>query len=191
LLSDRFGTALGFAEMLHRNQRRKGTSIPYIAHLLAVAATALEWGVDEDTAIAAVLHDAVEDQGGLETAAAIGERFGARVEALVLACSDSVTADADEKLPWKERKLAYVAKLATAGPDVALITASDKLHNLRALVRDVRRDGPRTLDRFDAGAKGFAWYFPAVADAIEQSAPQDLVAELRREAAILNELALG
>lgn len=178
-LTDRFADALGFAEKLHRNQTRKGNDIPYVAHLMAVAATVLEWGGDEDTAIAALLHDAVEDQGGLPTADLIRERFGDRVCDLVLACTDSLTADPGTKLPWEQRKRAHLAKLAKAAPDVALITAADKLHNLTAIVRDVRTFGPVTLERFNAPDR-LLWYYGSVIDALAAHADRTPVADLQR-----------
>lgn len=177
-LTDRFADALGFAERLHRNQTRKGNKIPYIAHLLAVAATVLEWGGDEDTAIAALLHDAVEDQGGLATADLIRERFGDLVVQLVLACTDSVSDDPTQKLPWEARKQAYLNKLVTAGRDVALITAADKLHNLTAMVRDVKAYGPNTLARFAVPGR-ITWYYGSVTEAVAPHAKHAPVGELR------------
>ena len=112
MLTERFSEALVLAEGLHRRQTRKGNAIPYVAHLMAVAATVLEWGGDEDTAIAALLHDAVEDQGGDDTADLIRARFGDRVADLVLHCTDSTTADPAAKRPWLERKAAYLDRLA-------------------------------------------------------------------------------
>ena len=165
-LTDRFGDALAFAEKLHRNQTRKGNEIPYVAHLLAVAAMVLEWGGDEDTAIAALLHDAVEDQGGLETARLIRTRFGDRVADIVLACTDSTSADPASKKPWEERKLEHLAKLRTADRDVALVTVADKLHNLDAILRDLRRDGRETLSRFSRPDR-LAWYYRSVAEALK------------------------
>jgi (p)ppGpp synthase/HD superfamily hydrolase len=164
-LTDRFADALGYAEKLHRDQTRKGNDIPYVAHLLAVAATVLEWGCDEDTAIAALLHDAVEDQGGLATAQVIRERFGDRVADVVLACTDSVSENPSQKPPWEARKRAYIAKLARADRQVALITAADKLHNLTAIVRDVKAYGPETLTRFNAPDR-LLWYYTSVIAAL-------------------------
>src|SRR3954466_7550200 len=117
-LSPRFEAAVAWACELHRTQVRKGTPIPYVAHLLGVASIALEHGADEDEAIAAVLHDAVEDQGGQETANEIGTRFGARVRDIVLGCTD---ADVIPKPPWRERKERYVAHLAHASESILLV----------------------------------------------------------------------
>jgi len=181
MLTDRFTDALGFAERLHRDQTRKGNDIPYVSHLLAVAATVLEWGGDEDTAIAALLHDAVEDQGGLETAQRIRERFGDRVANLVLACSDSVSADRADMGPWEPRKRAYIAKLAGADQSAALIAAADKLHNLTSLIRDLRANGRETLTRFSVPDR-LLWYFTSVIEALAPHEDVAPVGELRARA---------
>jgi (p)ppGpp synthase/HD superfamily hydrolase len=188
MLSDRFSEALIFAERLHRTQTRKGNEVPYVAHLLAVAATVLEWGGDEDVAIAALLHDAVEDQGGVPTAELIRVRFGDRVADLVLACTDSLADDPALKVPWRERKAAYLAKLEAAAPDVALIAAADKLHNISAILRDLERDGLPTLARFNAGREGLAWYYPTVCEALSSHEAVAPVAELRVKTRRLLEL---
>ena len=178
MLTDKFADALVFAESLHRRQTRKGNDVPYVAHLMAVAATVLEWGGDEDTAIAALLHDAVEDQGGLATADRIRDRFGDRVADMVLACTDSLSQDPAQKAPWEERKRHHIEKLRTVGRDVALVTAADKLHNLTAIIRDVRRHGPETLDRFNAPTR-LVWYFEQVAEALDGHSGTVPVAEIR------------
>ena len=178
MLTDRFTDALTFAEQLHRTQTRKGNDIPYVAHLMAVTATVLEWGGDEDTAIAALLHDAVEDRGGDATAELIRARFGDRVTDLVLHCTDSASADPARKRPWQERKDAYLERLAHAGQPAARITAADKLHNITATLRDVREHGPDTLARFNEPGR-VIWYYRAVADALEPHAGNVPVAELR------------
>ncbi len=131
-LGPRFQDALVYGAELHRLQLRKGTHIPYVGHLLIVAGTVIEWGGDEDQAIAAMLHDAVEDQGRSgETAAEIRRRFGDRVVELVEGLSDT---DEVPKPPWKRRKEAYFAKLVNEPTEVVLISAADKLHNARALL---------------------------------------------------------
>ena len=186
-LTDRFADALVFAESLHRQQTRKGNDVPYIAHLLAVAATALECGADEDTAIAALLHDAVEDQGGLATAREIRSRYGERVAEIVLACTDSLTADTTQKKPWENRKHDHVAKLATASVEVARVTAADKLHNLNSIIRDVRAHGQATMSRFAAPDR-LVWYFGAIADALQPHAGSAPVSELRQTTAVLAQL---
>src|SRR2546428_13390922 len=129
-LSPRFEAALVFANRLHATQTRKGGRIPYVSHLLGVASLALEHGADEDVAIAALLHDAVEDQGGRPTLARIRRRFGARVASIVEGCSD---ADTIPKPAWRSRKEGYLRHLDTASAEVRLVSASGKLHHPRAV----------------------------------------------------------
>ena len=193
MTSDRFQDALAYAERLHRTQTRKGNDIPYVAHLLAVCAIVLEWGGDEDTAIAALLHDAVEDQGGFATLAAIRGRFGLRVAEIVAACSDSATADPGLRAPWEERKTAHVRALAGATAEVALVTAADKLHNLQSMLREIRRDGPGTMARFSAPPERILWFNRAVARALAPHrgwAPVDEVEAASAELAALLGLAI-
>ena len=185
VLIDRFAEALAYAERLHRRQTRKGTGVPYVAHLLAVCATVLEWGSDEDTAIAALLHDAVEDQGGLETLRAIETRFGPRVAGVVAACTDSVSSDPATKPPWLDRKQAYLSKLVTATPEVALVTVADKLHNVRATIRNVRHHGLQTFSRFSASPEQMLWYFASVCHALERHRATAPVQELEEGVATL------
>jgi (p)ppGpp synthase/HD superfamily hydrolase len=186
MLTDRFADALTYAEHLHRRQVRKGNDIPYVAHLLAVCSIVLEWGGDEDTAIAALLHDAVEDQGGEATLLDIRRRFGTRVAEIVVACSDSVTAVKSNKAPWRDRKLNQVRKLRECLPEAALVMAADKLHNVAALVRDVRREGAPTMDRFNAEPAQIIWYHREIVFGLRDrpECPQNLVTEL--ETAITN-----
>jgi HD domain len=187
-LTDKFTQALAYAERLHRNQTRKGNDIPYVAHLLAVCATVLEHGGDEDVAIAALLHDAVEDQGGEKTQSAIEAMFEPRVARIVAACTDTTSADPSTKAPWEERKRRHIVKLATVDADVALVTAADKLHNLTAIIRDVRRDGPETLSRFNAGPDQQLWYFTAVAAAIGRHRAVAPVGEIEEGVQVLASL---
>jgi (p)ppGpp synthase/HD superfamily hydrolase len=194
MLTDRLAEAFTYAEKLHREQTRKGNDIPYIAHLMSVCATALEWGGDEDVAIAALLHDAVEDQGGLDTLEEIRARFGERVAGVVAACSDSVTTDKAHKAPWQVRKEATIRKLASADRDVALVSAADKLHNLTALVRDVQREGPETMRRFNAAPDRIVWYHAGIAQALaphRDSAPVAEMAEMNARLAQLLGLPAG
>ena len=186
-LTDRFADALVFAERLHRQQTRKGNDIPYVAHLLAVAATVLEHGGSEDAAIAALLHDAVEDQGGLKTRDLIDARFGPRVAEIVMACTDSVSEDPAKKGEWEDRKRLHIAKLQSADADVALVTAADKLHNLTAMIRDVRRDGPETLARFNAPGR-LVWYFESIAEVLEVHTGSAPIREIREGAMQLRSL---
>ncbi|HEV3138536.1 MAG TPA: HD domain-containing protein, partial [Pirellulales bacterium] len=137
-LTARFSEALAYAAELHGDQLRKGSGVPYFSHLLAVAAIALEHGASEDEAIAALLHDAVEDQGGAPVRDEIRRRFGRGVADIVDGCTD---ADTLPKPPWRERKEKYLAHLPTAGASVQLISAADKLHNARSLLQDYRAIG--------------------------------------------------
>jgi len=139
LYSERFVEALQAAARMHRAQDRKGTTVPYVSHLLGTCAIALEYGASEDQAIAALLHDAIEDVEPTEDARATVATFGAEVLRIVEACTD---ADTHPKPPWRARKEAYIARLATEDGAVLLVSASDKLHNARAIVGDLHRHGP-------------------------------------------------
>lgn len=161
-LSPRFDVALSFASRLHSRQVRKGTSIPYISHLLAVTSLALEFGADEDEAIAALLHDAIEDQGGGSTEETITRLFGENVARIVRGCTD---ADVTPKPPWEERKRAYIAHLEHASPSVRLISCCDKLHNARAILRDYEQLGESLWERFTGGKGGVLWYYGELAEA--------------------------
>ena len=174
----RLDEAFALARELHAGQRRKGTAIPYIGHLMAVAALVIEDGGDEDEAIAALLHDAVEDQGGPPTLALIRERFGPRVAAIVAACSDT---DETPKPPWRARKEAYLAHLRAPDlPDGTLrVSLADKLHNARAILADARA-GHDVFARFNAPRQDQAWYYDALARAFAQRAPGPMADELRR-----------
>ncbi len=163
MLSDRFREAFVYGFDLHRHQVRKGTSVPYIAHLMAVAALVLENGGDEETAIAALLHDAVEDQGGDETLKNIGSRFGPRVADIVRNCSDS---DTIPKPPWRERKEKALRYLEKASPEEILVILADKIHNARCITADLRRSGLKIWDRFHGGRDGTLWYYRAVLEAL-------------------------
>src|SRR4029078_6921945 len=136
VLTDRFDRALLYATHVHGGQMRKGTSIPYIAHLLAVAATVLEYDGSEDVAIAALLHDAAEDQGGEPRLADVRNRLGDRVADIVRSCSDTL---AKSKEDWRVRKNRYIKHLDTADGDTLLVSLADKVHNARSILRDVRR----------------------------------------------------
>lgn len=176
-VTDRFDHALTYAAGLHRGQSRKGAGVPYVSHLLAVASLVLENGGDEDEAISALLHDAIEDIGGEPLPGQIRERFGQRVLEIVKGCTD---ADTKPKPPWRERKEAHVAKIANASSSVRLVIAADKLHNARCLLADYRRLGEDLWERFRGGRDGTLWYYRAVTDALMQSAATPLVEELKR-----------
>ena len=176
-LGPRFEEALTYAARLHREQVRKGSGVPYLSHLLGVAGIALEHGASEDEAIAALLHDAVEDQGGAPTLAEIRRRFGDTVADIVAGCSDT---DVVPKPPWRPRKEAYVAHLASASPSVRLVSAADKLHNARSILTDYRRLGEAVWSRFTGRKEGTLWYYRAVVQAFRAYEPTPLVDELER-----------
>lgn len=188
MLSAHFDDALVYASQLHRDQLRKGTDIPYVSHLLAVTAIVLEHGGTEVEAIAALLHDAVEDQGGSETREKIRERFGNNVAAIVDGCSD---ADTRPKPPWCERKKRYIAHVVEAPRSVRLVSAADKLHNARAILADYRQLGETLWSRFNGGRDGTLWYYRALADAFRAVEPNALSEELDRIVTELELLAAG
>ena len=176
-LTKRFERALAYAHTLHARQLRKGTQVPYIAHLLATAGIALEHGATEDEAIAALLHDAVEDQGGQRTLAAIRRRFGPAVASIVEGCTDT---DQMPKPPWRPRKEAYLAHLKRANASVRLVSAADKLHNARSTVADLRATGASVWGRFSAGPEEQLWYYESLVVTFRRRGPRALAAELAR-----------
>jgi GTP pyrophosphokinase len=184
--SAKFAEALRYACELHAQQKRKGTEVPYVAHLLAVAAIALENGASEDEAIAAVLHDAIEDQGGAVVGDEIERRFGGEVRAIVEGCTDT---DVVPKPPWRARKEAYIAHLAEAPASVLLVSASDKLHNARSILGDLRELGDGLWSRFTGGKDGTLWYYRSLVEAFRPRGPRTLVAELDRVVTEIERLA--
>jgi GTP pyrophosphokinase len=176
-LSTRFEEALVFATQLHAGQTRKGTTIPYISHLLAVTAIVLEHGGNEDEAIAALLHDSIEDQGGASTREELRRRFGDRVVEIVDGCTD---ADVMPKPPWRERKEAYIAHISVASAPVRLVSVADKLHNARAVLEDYRIVGEALWKRFNGGKEGTLWYYRAAVDALRKAGMSPLIEELDR-----------
>ena len=177
LLTARFRDALTFAADLHMQQIRKGSGIPYVAHLLGVCSLALEYGADEDEAVAALLHDAIEDQGGAPTREEIRRRFGDRVTAIVDGCTD---ADVIPKPPWRERKERFLTTLDGATPSVLLVCGADKLHNARAILTDYRQHGEPVWSRFRGGRAGTLWYHRALCDTFRRLWPGPLTEELER-----------
>lgn len=158
-ITPRFEEALVYATQLHRHQRRKVGGTPYIAHLLSVTALVLEDGGDEDCAIAALLHDAVEDQGGADTLAEIRERFGDTVAEIVDGCSES---EVKPKPPWQERKEKFLENLRHASPSVYRITMADKLHNARCILESYQQSGEEIWNQFRGGKEGTLWFFNSV-----------------------------
>jgi (p)ppGpp synthase/HD superfamily hydrolase len=190
VLTDRFDRALLYATHIHGGQVRKGTSTPYVAHLLAVAATVLEYGGDEDLAIAALLHDSVEDQGGKARLDDIRNRFGEGVARIVKACSDSLadTGKGERKAHWQERKEAYLAHLRTeADEDILWVSLADKVHNARAILRDLRKPdiGEQVWARFSVSTKQTLWYYRSLADMFGLRLSNQLSNELREIVEIL------
>ena len=181
-LTDRFDRALLYATHVHGGQLRKGSGVPYVAHLLAVAATVLEYDGCEDMAIAALLHDAVEDQGGEPRLADIRNRFGPRVADIVRSCSDStVNASAGQpKEEWRLRKTRYVAHLGSADTGALLVSLADKIHNARAILRDLRKPGvgAAVWSRFKASKQDTLWHYRELAQAFRTHLPGQLADEL-------------
>lgn len=160
-LSDKLSDAFRLAHELHRGQVRKGSGVPYISHLLAVCAYVLEDGGTEEQAVAALLHDAVEDQGGQATLDLIHSRFGATVADIVEICTDSCCIP---KPPWRARKQAFLSSLASAPPEAVRVIAADKLHNLGTIHRDYLSAGDEVWRRFKGGKKGTLWYYHELAE---------------------------
>jgi (p)ppGpp synthase/HD superfamily hydrolase len=177
MLSSRFTNALLYAAELHSTQQRKVSGEPYLAHLLGAAAIVLDFGGNEDEAIAALLHDAIEDQGGRAVREEILRRFGEKVTTIVDGCTD---ADTNPKPPWRPRKEAYLARLRTASPSIRRVVAADKLHNLRSLTREYRRQGENLWKYFQGGREGTLWYHQTVVEILQSSGDPLLVEELQR-----------
>lgn len=188
MLSNRFTEALTYAAELHAAQVRKGSGVPYIAHLLGVASIALEYGANEEEAIAALLHDAIEDQGGDVTRQEIRRRFGDRVTEIVDGCTD---ADTTPKPPWRQRKEAYLAHIPTASPSVRLVSAADKLYNARSILKDYRLMGDLIWQRFQGGKEGSLWYYRCLVEAFCQVESTPIVEELDRVVFELEQLVNG
>lgn len=172
VLTDRFTRAVDYARIAHAAQVRKGTTIPYLTHLLAVAALVIEHGGSEDQAIAGLLHDLIEDCGEAHEPI-IRAQFGNAVADIVLACTDgtadgkaNITDAEARKRDWTERKRAYLAHLAEASDEVLLVSACDKLHNARAIVGDLEdpRVGMQVFDRFKSGRDGTLWYYRSLCE---------------------------
>jgi (p)ppGpp synthase/HD superfamily hydrolase len=176
-LSKRFISALSYAARIHAKQIRKRTDRPYIGHLLSVASIVIEYRGDEDMTIAALLHDAVEDQGGLPRLREIQKKFGKRVAHIVDGCTDSYT---EPKSPWLERKLAYIERVAREDRDVRLVSAADKLSNARETLFEVRVHGEKVYQRFAGKKEGTLWYYRALLDAFHKAGTSALIEELDR-----------
>jgi len=173
-LGPRFLRAFQFAADKHAGQTRKASTIPCIAHLMAVASLVLEAGGDEDLAIAALLHDVVEDCGGAPMLNEVRRRFGKRVASAVEGCTD---ADRDPKPPWRKRKEGYIRRLRSADADARLVSAADKLNNLRSILTDYREIGQYVWARFQGGRDGTLWYYRALCDQFLRRKPNRLTRE--------------
>jgi len=185
---EKFEAALVYAARLHRDQTRKGSGIPYVNHLLAVAAIVGENGGTEEEVIAALLHDAPEDHGGRARLEEIRERFGDDVAEIVASCTDTYE---DPKPAWQPRKEAYVAHVRTAPASVRLVSAADKLHNARAILADLRVSGDKLWDRFTGGKEGTLWYYRALVDAYTIAGTNAVVDELGEVVRKIESLARG
>src|SRR5213595_206169 len=177
-LCAQFEEALIYATRAHCNQTRKKTGIPYVAHILGVTAIAFEYGANETEAIGALLHDTVEDCGGKERLRDIRGKFGDEVAGIVDGCTDTCETP---KPPWLERKEAYIAHLKESDSSTRLVSASDKLHNTRAILADLRRHGSEVFERFSGRKDGTLWYYRALVTAFRQHGDHtDLIDELDR-----------
>lgn len=173
--------AFAYAVQVHDGQCRKGTDIPYVSHLMAVSGLVIELGGDSTQAVAGLLHDAVEDQGGIERLADVRERFGDEVAGLVLALSDAAPAEGERKGPWQERKAAYLdhlVELVAAGHPAVLVSLCDKIHNARSIVADLDdpQVGPAVFERFSAAPEDTAWMYRALCETYA-AAPAGLLPE--------------
>src|SRR5947207_4825938 len=177
-LSEKFEEALVYATQAHGNQMRKKTGIPFVAHILGVTAIALEYGASETEAISALLHDTVEDCGGADRFRDIREKFCEDVAGIVDGCTDTYDTP---KPPWLERKRAYIEHLKDSDSSIRLVSASDKLHNTRAILAELRRHGPEVFERFAGKKEGTLWYYRALVTAFREHGDHtDLIDELDR-----------
>ena len=167
-LGPRFRRAFEFAADKHRKQTRKASTIPYIAHLIGVTSLVLEAGGDEDLAIAALLHDVVEDCGGEKMLMEVRRRFGKRVADIVDGCTDAYEIP---KPPWKQRKVSYINRLKEEDSDTRLVSAADKLNNVRSILSDYRALGESVWSRFNGGREGTLWYYRTLRDEFLRSEP--------------------
>jgi (p)ppGpp synthase/HD superfamily hydrolase len=187
-LGPRFLRAFAFAAEKHKHQTRKASTIPYIAHLMGVASLVLEAGGDEDLAIAALLHDVVEDCGGAPMLQEVRHKFGERVAKVVDGCTD---ADTYPKPPWRERKESYIRHLKKANADTRLVSAADKLNNVRSILSDYRAIGESVWSRFNGGREGTLWYYRTLRDVFLRHKPNRITRELELAVNELESLAAG
>jgi (p)ppGpp synthase/HD superfamily hydrolase len=186
-LGPRLQRAFRYAAEKHYGQTRKQSAVPYLSHLMAVASLVLEAGGDEDMAIAALLHDVVEDCGGMPRLREIRKKFGPRVARIVEGCTDSF---GEPKPEWAERKKDYLREVQHAGAETRLVSASDKLHNVRTILADYRQHGEAIWTRFTGKRDGTLWYYRALSDEYGRRGPNCITRELEIAVAQL-ELAVG
>ena len=186
-LGRRLQRAFRYAAEKHDGQTRKQTAVPYLSHLMAVASLVLEAGGDEDMAIAAFLHDVVEDCGGMPRLREVRQQFGGRVAKMVEGCTDSF---GEPKPEWVERKKNYLREVKHADVNTRLVSASDKLHNVRTILADYRQHGEAIWTRFTGKKEGTLWYYRALSDEYQRRSPNRITRELEVAVAEL-ERALG
>jgi (p)ppGpp synthase/HD superfamily hydrolase len=174
-LGPRLQRAFRYAAEKHAGQARKQSAVPYLSHLMAVASLVLEAGGDEDMAIAALLHDVVEDCGGMLRLREVRKQFGARIAKIVEGCTDSF---GEPKREWAERKKDYLREVKHADAETRLISASDKLHNVRTILADYRQHGEAIWTRFSGNKEGTLWYYRALSDEYQRRSPNRITREL-------------
>jgi (p)ppGpp synthase/HD superfamily hydrolase len=184
-LTQRFIEAFEYASRLHATQVRKGTDTPYVSHLMRVAGIVLDYGGTEDEAIAALLHDAVEDQGGAPVLEVIRRRFGDTVANIVDECTD---ADVTPKPPWRTRKEAYIAQITHKSASGRKVSAADKLDNARAILSDYQEHGEALWSRFKGRKEGTLWYYRALVTAYQSVEDSPLIRELDRAVTALEQV---
>lgn len=187
-LSKKYFEAVEFAAIAHSTAVRKQTDIPYICHPLAVSAYVLEAGGDEDQAIGGLLHDVAEDCGGEPRIDEIRLKFNSRIADIVRGCSDSLEVNPEKKAPWRIRKEQHIAKLATASPDILIVTAADKLHNARAIATDYQNIGDEIWVRFNSDAESVRWYYQEIFRILKQ---RDVPGQLLRPLAVAIDIMQG
>jgi GTP pyrophosphokinase len=187
-LGPRFQRAFEFAAKQHAGQTRKASSIPYIAHLMGVASLVFEAGGDEDLAIAALLHDVVEDCGGAPMLKQIRRRFGSRVAKIVDGCTDAYQIP---KPPWHDRKVGYINRLKKEDDETRLVSAADKLNNVRSILSDYRIIGESVWSRFNGGRDGTLWYYRTLRDEFLRSTPNRITRDFDLAVRDLESLTAG
>jgi (p)ppGpp synthase/HD superfamily hydrolase len=174
-LGNRLQRAFRYAAVQHAGQTRKQTAVPYLSHLMAAASLVLEAGGDEDMAMAALLHDVVEDCGGMPRLREVRKQFGGRVAKIVEGCTDAF---GEPKPEWMERKKNYLREVKHADAETRLVSAADKLHNVRTILADYRQDGESVWKRFSGKKEGTLWYYRALSNEYRRRNPNRITREL-------------